>query len=116
MLTNTNLRNYLREIFSYPGDSLMSNIAKQQLVNADKETLNTAYFNLCRLTMQINKFIDGVEVKNEKLSLEELDEKLTQFLPLIDSIIWCRPKHIMRNIENFIDNLRNYFGDSFGTI
>lgn len=123
MLTNETLRDYLRETLEYlpqkernplAKESLLVQIARKQLENADDETVKLANENLIKLNKQFRPFYSNAEIKKEGLTKEELSENLYAFLPRIDNIIWCTKKNVGPVIESFIDDMCEYCG--FDTI
>lgn len=116
MLTNNELRDYLRKTFNYPGESLLSTCVNTQLQYADEETLDMAHLNLTIFTTSLRRFIDMVEIKSDTLTLEELSKQMIEFMARIDQIIWSKSKRIKGATEGFIDDMRKVFDFGFDTI
>lgn len=112
MLTNDELREYLRKNLEYPRGchpsfrgSLLVKIAHEQLENADDKTKQRGYENLIKLSNRLQPFHLRAKVKKEGLTLDELSRTLQEFLPTMDNILWYKGKNIGHVIDEFIGNM-----------
>lgn len=112
MLTNKQLRNYLRETLEYSQNlhylsegSFLVQTARRLLRNADNEKLNYAHENLIKLDKRLQIVYSDAIITKQGLTLEEVSDNLEKILPTITNILWANENNIRCLIDKFINNI-----------